>query len=182
MKTRLARAWFRDRGGVAAIEFSMLAVPFMLMVVGIIEMALLFLSGTLLEGGVASGARLIKTGQLQAMPGGQDAQVAAFLNEVCRTAGFVMNCNAFQYQIIKLDSFNDAAPPVVDEDGNLAQPAQYEDIDAGCIAVVRVSYLYPIYTPFFGSIFSNYPNNRRLLLSTTVFQTEPFEFNSGVNC
>lgn len=170
------RRWRRDENGATAIEFALLAVPFMLMVVGIIEMSLMFLAGSLLEGAVSDASRLVRTGQLQTMGGGEESQKEAFLDAVCDHAGMMLNCSNFQYQVMKIDSFNDDIAPRFDEDGELIDKNKFDldQISAGCIAVVRVLYYYPLLTPLFTTVFANGPNNTRMLISTTAFETEPY--------
>ena len=182
MRARPFIKWAKTEDATTAIEFSMLAVPFMLMVVGIIEMALLFTAGVLLQGGVGDAARLVKTGQLQAM-GSEDDQREAFLDAVCEQAQYLMECDDLQYQLIRLDSFNDDTTPQVDEDGNMVDPELFDigEVTAGCTALIRITYLYPLLTPFFGDIFGNYGRSR-LLVATAAFETEPYEFDTAEEC
>jgi hypothetical protein len=154
----------------------------MLMVVGIIEMSLMFLAGSVLEGAVADAARLIRTGQLQTMGSGETAQKEAFLKAVCDHSGMLLDCSKFQYQVIKIDSFNDDITPKFDEDGKLIDKDKFDldEISSGCLAVVRVLYYYPLLTPLLADFLSDSANNTHLLISTTAFQTEPYQ--SGGSC
>ncbi|HRC26194.1 MAG TPA: pilus assembly protein, partial [Alphaproteobacteria bacterium] len=43
------RSWRQDRSGSTAIEFSLVAIPFVIMMLGIIEIAILYTAGSLLE-------------------------------------------------------------------------------------------------------------------------------------
>jgi hypothetical protein len=167
--------------GTTAIEFALLAVPFMLMVVGIIEMSLMFLAGSVLEGSVADASRLIRTGQLQAIGDGEDAQKEAFLDAVCEHSNMLLDCSKFQYQVIKIDSFNDDISPKFDEDGELIDKNRFDldQISSGCLAVVRVLYYYPLLTPLLADVFSDSPNNTHLLISTTAFETEPYKTDAA---
>jgi Flp pilus assembly pilin Flp len=181
MRLKFARRWRGEEDGATAVEFALLAVPFMLLVVGIIEMSLMFLAGSLLEGAVNDAARLIRTGQLQTAGGSSDDQKEAFLKAVCDHAGMLLDCSRFQYQVIKLDSFNDDITPKFDEDGNLIDKDKFDldQITSGCIAIVRVMYYYPLLTPLLSTAFSDSPNNTHLLMSTTAFETEPYQFGSA---
>src|SRR5262245_49272866 len=51
--------------GAAAIEFALIAAPFLALLFAIMETALIFFSGQALETAVADSARLIMTGQAQ---------------------------------------------------------------------------------------------------------------------
>jgi len=65
MLGKLYKKWVRKDDGVTAVEFSLLLAPYMMLVLGIIEISLMFTSANLLEGATNSAARLIRTGQLQ---------------------------------------------------------------------------------------------------------------------
>lgn len=167
--------WLFRRDGTTAIEFSLLALPFMLTIVAIIELSLFFVSDSLLQGAVADAARTIRTGQLQS-----DADpLTAFKNKLCAHAAIFLDCDSIQYQVRKLDTFDDDLTPEVDEDGNMVPPDTFEvdQIQAGCVAMVRVTYRYQFVTPFFAQIFGNYSGNRRLQMATLVFQAEPYDFD-----
>tara|TARA_B100000508_G_scaffold8106_1_gene5913 strand:+ start:64 stop:630 length:567 start_codon:yes stop_codon:yes gene_type:complete len=180
----IAKIFFRssfvkEESGVAAVEFSLVGLPFIFMIVGVIEMSMMFASQSLLEYGTSQGARLIRTGQVQ-QGGGEDAFRDAVCDAVSITVdrGFI-DCDDVQYQVITLDDFSDAAdepPPEFDEDGNLED----QGFDAGevnDIVMIRVAYRYPILTPLMGTLLTNNSDNSRIMVSTTVLQTEPYEFS-----
>lgn len=166
--------WCRNEKGAAAIEFSLVAVPFTLMVIGIIEVCLLFTAGSLLEGAVYDASRKIRTGQVENSADPEQT----FADALCDHAGVLLDCSDFQYDVRVLGTFADAVAvpaPQVDENGNMVD----QGFDAGGVSdiiMVRVSYRYPLMTPLIGDIFGQYGGNKRLLVSTTVFQTEPYKF------
>lgn len=170
--------------GTTAIEFSLLVMPFLLTIFCIIELAVYFAYNMILQGAVQDASRLIRTGQLQQMSEADDA-LAAFLDAVCDGA-FLMDCDAFEYQVEQLDDFDDAdIAPSIDDDGVMDPPSQFNigDVTAGCVALVRVTYPYQFITPFFADVWSDYPNNVKLLVSTVVFQVEPYDFEvDDPNC
>ncbi len=170
----------RREDGSTAIEFALLAVPFMVTAVGLIELALFFTSASLMEWAVQDAGRLIRTGQLQQTAGDP---LEEFLDAVCDRAGYTMDCDNIQYQVQKLDEFSDN-DPAMDEDGNMVPPAQFDvaQITAGCIGLVRVSYPFPFMTPLFGEAWGNYGTSR-LIMSTIVFRTEPYTLGAvAANC
>ena len=61
---RLAAAAKNGRGAVA-VEFALLAIPFFVVLFGILETGYLFLVAIVLEGATADGARQIRTGFVQ---------------------------------------------------------------------------------------------------------------------
>src|SRR6266705_3556198 len=75
---RLARRFVRQQSGVAAVEFGMVAVPFLALIFAILESSVIFFAGQALETAVADSGRLIMTGQAQQ----QGFDQAAFKNSV----------------------------------------------------------------------------------------------------
>ncbi|HEY8191153.1 MAG TPA: TadE/TadG family type IV pilus assembly protein [Alphaproteobacteria bacterium] len=166
------RSWFQKNEGTTAIEFSLLAVPFVFFVIGIIELSILFLNEALLNGAVYDAARMIRTGQAQQ----SDDPEAMFADALCDHAGLLLDCNNIEYQVETLESFDDAElEPEVDEDGHIID-TPFDAGEISDIVIVRVLYLYPLMTPFIGRFFSDFPDNRKLLMATTVFETEPYDF------
>ena len=172
---KIFRRYIDRRDGTTAIEFSLLAVPFMLTCISLIELSLYFASASMLESAAQSSARLIKTGQLQQTTGDP---LTEFLDEVCNQAGFLMDCSKFQYQVIKMNDFNSDTTPTLDSDGNMTPPDQFEvnSMTAGCVGLVRITYPFQFITPFFSSVWGEY-GGTRIIMSTVAFQVEPYDFN-----
>lgn len=178
MILRSINRWIRKEDGVTAVEFSLVGVPFVFMIIGIIEMAMMFTTQSVIEYGTSQGARLIRTGQVQ-----QGGGEAAFRAAVCGAAAITparnfIDCDDLQYQVVALDSFGDAQDfddPTFDEDGNLENQS-FDAGDVNDVVMIRVAYRYPIMTPLMGTMLTNNSDNSRIMLSTTVLQTEPYEF------
>ncbi len=166
------KRWWRGCEGVTAVEFSMVGVPFVLMTIGIIEMALMFTSQSVLQEATFTASRLIRTGQLQSAPGGNQEQM--FRDAVCGFASILIPCAKIQFQVTEVPSFSDATdePPTFDEDGNL-EDTGFDPGAENSIIVVRVVYNYPIRTPLMRPILATRGDNRTMM-STIVLQTEPY--------
>ncbi len=79
----------RQQDGAAAVEFALVAAPFLAMVFAIIETAIVFFAGQALETAAADSARLIMTGQAQ--NAGYDQ--TKFKEAVCAKIYGLFNCN-----------------------------------------------------------------------------------------
>lgn len=168
------RQWLRRDEGATAVEFSMVAVPFVFLIVGTIEMALMFTAQSVLQESTFTAARLIRTGQIQQSDGGDPE--AMFREQVCGFSELMIPCNEIKFRVQTLPSFADAAdePSPFDADGVFAD----EGFDPGGendIVMIRVAYNYPIRTPLMQNILANYGGNKRAMLSTIVLQTEPYQ-------
>ncbi len=165
--------WVRREEGTTAIEFSLLAIPFVFLVVGIIELSLMYASASMLEGATGSAARLIRTGQIQ-QAGGDPQQM--FQDALCGYALALINCNDIQIEVQVMASYTDFAglAPVFDEDGDLV-PSGFDVGGVSDRMLVRTAYRYTMATPFIGALLAG-PGGSRLFMSTIVLQTEPYEF------
>lgn len=173
--TKFVKRWFKDTEGATAVEFSMVGIPFILMIVGIIEMAMMFTAQSLLQESTFSAARLIRTGQLQQATGGGDPQ-DAFRTAVCSFAELLIPCADIQFQVQQVPSFADAddMPPLFDADGNM-QNTGFDPGEENDVVLIRVVYNYPIITPLMQPVLTNTNGASRRMISTIVLQTEPYK-------
>jgi Flp pilus assembly pilin Flp len=173
MPTKIKGKWCRDECGATAVEFALVGIPFVLVVIGIIEMGLMFTSQSLLEASTAQAARQVRTGAVQQGGGEQ-----LFIDELCDFSSALIPCESLQYQVVPMDSFGDAQDfpdAVFDEDGNL-EDQQFDAGGVSDVVMIRTAYMYPIKTPMFRLMLTNTNGDKRAMLSTIVLQTEPYEF------
>ena len=62
---KFLKKFIKNEKGTTAIEFSLLAIPYLMLTLGIIEIAIMYASASLLEGATNSASRMIRTGELQ---------------------------------------------------------------------------------------------------------------------
>lgn len=169
-----ARNLLRDQHGATAVEFSLIALPFVFLIVGTIEIALMFTAQSVLQESTFTASRLIRTGQLQQGLAGDPE--AAFRESVCDFSALLIPCGQIQFQVKTLPSFADARDetPEFDEDGNLLDTG-FDAGGANDVVMIRVSYNYPIRTPMMQPVLSNVGGTKRALMSTIVMRTEPYE-------
>jgi Flp pilus assembly protein TadG len=158
----------RKEDGAAAIEFGMVAAPFLLLMFAIMETAFVFFAGQTLETAVADSSRLIMTGQAQT----QGFNQTKFKEEVCARIYGLFDCaNGVHIDVKKYTEFNsvDLTPPL-DSNGNFQNNQTYTPGCPGDIVVVRLFYKWPIYV----SLLQNMSGNNRLLIATAAFRNEPY--------
>ncbi len=149
----------------------MVGVPFILMTIGIVEMALMFTAQSNLQQAAFEASRLIRTGQLQT-GGGDQEQV--FRDAVCDMM-ILAPCADIQMQVEAIPSFADAddLEPEYDADGNL-EDSPFDAGEPDSVVLVRLVYNYPIRTPLMAPAFTNKGDSSRRLVSTVVLQNEPY--------
>ena len=166
------RGFVRHEEGSTAIEFAVVAAPFLALVFAILETALVFFAAQTMETAVADASRLIMTGQAKA--GGFDK--AKFKDEVCKHIVAMFDCKGgMQVDVQTYANFAiaDTSKPL-DADGKLKTNFVYSPGCPGDIVVVRVMYLWPLYITTFGFTLADMAGNKRLLISTAAFRNEPF--------
>ncbi|HBR68483.1 MAG TPA: pilus assembly protein [Rhodospirillaceae bacterium] len=169
------RRWVKGTEGTTAIEFALLAIPYVFLTVGIIELSIMYTAASLLEGATGSAARLIRTGQLQQQEAMQPEDM--FRQALCDYATVLINCNDIQIEVQTLNSFDDYTGPTFDADGNLVS-AGFDAGGAQDNVLVRVAYRYTMMTPFIGPLLAG-ADNSHLFVSTIVLQTEPYQFGGA---
>lgn len=174
-------AFVRDSKGATAVEFALIATPFLAILAALIQTFLLFFAQSILESAVRQSARQILTGQVQSQDAGlsQSAAATAFKNNVvCKYTSVLFTCDASLMIDVQVasnwSSANTGMPTLTyKSDGTVANTWQFNPGTAGDIVVVRVMYLWPI---FFGPIafnMANQPNGSRLIMASAAFQNEP---------
>ena len=167
------RRFRRDESGTSAIEFGIVALPFLVLLFAIIETSLVFFSGQVLETAVSDSARLILTGQAQA--GGLNQ--TTFKNAVCERITGLLDCaNGIYVDVRTFSTFGSINfNPPLDADGKL-KPGDfiYQPGGAGEIVVVRLFYQFPISVPKLIPSLINMYGDKHLLIATAAFRNEPF--------
>jgi Flp pilus assembly protein TadG len=174
LPVRVVRRFARQQRGAAAVEFGLIAVPFIALLFAILETALVFFAGQTLETAVSEAGRLGMTGQAQAAGWSQDD----YKKQVCTLlVGRLFDCSNGVYVDVKSYSTFSAvnnAPPV-DGSGQFdTTKMNYATGSPGCIVAVRLFYQWPIYVSFLGDNLANQNGGNRLLVATSVFRNEPY--------
>jgi Flp pilus assembly protein TadG len=171
------KSWLRKDSGVVAIEFAMLSMPFIVLLMGIVEISVLYASSIVLEGGAAEAGRLIRTGQAQ---GSTDPE-AAFKDKLCDEVSGIIPCAQIQYEVIKMadnafPSIADYAPQF-DAAGNFI-PQGFNAGSSSDVILIRAVYQHDFLVPFLGILINGTGSQKVTLMSTTVIKNEPFTFGS----
>jgi Flp pilus assembly protein TadG len=160
--------------GAAAVEFGIVAVPFVAALFAISQTGLLFLAEQSLETTAADTSRLILTGQAQ----NQGLDQATFQNAVCARLSVLMKCSGIMIDVRTYNNFSSANTSLpIDQNGNLQNNFVYQPGAAGDIVVVRLMYQWPISLSLLGlgKSLSNLGNGQDLLMATVAFRTEPYQ-------
>lgn len=188
---RLVRRFGRHQQGATAVEFALIALPFLALLFAIIETALVFFASQTLENAAAEAGRMVMTGQAQT----QNWDAAKFKEKICapqpqpgqqaapQTAvNALFDCSQIFVDVRNYsDSFAGVktAPPVTTDPTTNTTDLDTSKMDfkpggPRCITVVQIFYRWPIYVSLLNDSLSNLTNWKRLLVATAVFRNEPY--------
>jgi Flp pilus assembly protein TadG len=166
--------------GASALEFALIAAPFLAMTVALLETALVFFASRVLDEVTEEGSRYIMTGQAQ----NSSMTQSGFQNYLCtgaNTAALVsalFKCSGLMVNVQSYNSFSSAstASPTLtfNAQGAVDNTWSYSPGGPNSIVVVQVMYQWPIVLGPLGFNLSNLANGNRLLMSTAVFKNEPY--------
>ncbi len=162
----------RSSDGATALEFGIVALPFLGLLIAIFETTMIFFTQSAIESGVATAGRMIRTGQVQS----QSISADDFKTLVCNSLSGYLNCSA--NLSVDVRSFSDfsavSLPDAVDGDGNLNQNLDYSVGGSTDVVVVRAFYVWDIVTPDHFTGLSNMSGGKRLIAAAAAFRNEPF--------
>ncbi len=165
----------RKEDGTTAIEFSLLLFPYMILTLGILELAIMFTAQSLLEGATNEASRMIRTGELQQMNVANEEEI--FRDALCGIAVAFIDCDNVVVEVEQLNSFFDDTAPTYDGDGNIVSNG-FNPGGSDEPVMVRTSYRYTMITPIVGPLIMG-PDSSTLFVSTVIMQTEPYDFQGA---
>jgi Flp pilus assembly protein TadG len=170
---RAAQRFARRQDGTAAIEFAIVAAPFLALLFAIIETALVYFAGQVLEAATTDSTRLIMTGQAQTQ-GWNESQ---FKQTVCSRL-FFFNCANLYLDIrdYPMGTSISTGSPITNgkiDPTKISYTAGAATPGApGNVLVVTAYYPWQIYAAM---TLANMPGGTRLLTATSVLRVEPYE-------
>src|ERR1700730_11231665 len=165
------RRFHRNRRGSAAVEFALVAPVFFALLFAIIETAIVFFAGQVLETVTQNSARLIMTGQAQT--GGWLA--ADFHSKVCGQIPALFNCANVYVDVQSYSTFSSInISSQIDSNNNFINNMQYSPGTQGQVVVLRLFYQWPLFVTGLGYNIANLTGSKRLLTAAAAFQNEPY--------
>ena len=165
----------KSRRGSVAVEFAMIAPLFFAMLFAIIETAIVFVAGQVLETSVQDTARLVLTGQVSSTSGTTMQQLR---DNICNRASAMFTCANLVVDVKTYSAFSTAdftSKPI--DACTSTNTSGFILGNPGDVMVVRAFYKWPLYVTglgyYIGGTNSGVRCNLKLLTSTSVFRNEP---------
>lgn len=161
-----------DESGVSAVEFAIVAAPLLLLLLGVLQVAIVYFANFSLENAVERAARLVRTGQAQSM------SASDLKTKVCEGLSAPLTCAGLKLDVRSYSSFAGAAGNLtqpLDSKGNIKSGFSYTPGARGDVMVIRAFYPLDIGALLPEEIsLSNMASNKRVLVATAAFRNEPF--------
>ena len=178
----LWRRWRKDESGVTAIEFGLVAMPFMMLLFGIISVCLYFFTNFTLENAVWQTSRALRTGQVQQSKGAYSAASTnedrknAFKQALCNLAPTFLDCNKVVVIVQSTGNFGGIVEPKCATNGVMVDQTAATFDTGNASSVVLVTVCYP--WDFGGKLpfvkIGNLQNGAVLMQASVAFRTEPY--------
>ncbi|NJO32651.1 MAG: pilus assembly protein [Rhodospirillales bacterium] len=177
------RRWQADQSGFTAVEFAIVAMPFLMLLFGTISVCLFYFTNFTLENAVWQASRGIRTGQFQQGEGSysgitsDEDRKKAFKQALCAKAPPYIDCN----KVVVLaqsnsGGFGSITQPVCATDGTMVDQSKAEFNPGGASSVVLITACYPWgfggNLPFFA--LNNMKDGSLLMQASVAFRTEPY--------
>ncbi len=164
----------RSEGGAVAVEFAIVALPFLSLVFAILELAVVLLIFSTLENAMADAARTIRTGALQTAGG---ATATSFKTSICNNLGWLQSdCQAkLQVDVRTMSQFTNPSEPDPFATGTFdSTKVLFSPGAQGSIVLVRAWYPWQLFLPTMNQALSRAKNGVALIQATTTFKNEPY--------
>ena len=162
----------RDQNGNVLIEFALVTPLFVLLIVGTLEVSVMFFTSSVIEGATVEAARQIRTGQVQE----SGDPMTTFQNQLCDSLFNVIDCSKVKFNVQTFSSFGEVSMPIeIDEDGEIVNNG-FSPGDSGAVTVVRSLYRWKFMTPLISNLMPAGLGGH-LIVSTVAFQNEPYNVN-----
>jgi Flp pilus assembly protein TadG len=172
----------RDDRGFTAVEFAIVAMPFIMLLFGILSVCLYFFTTFTMENAVWQASRAIRTGQFQQSQGTYAGIVTladrqnAFKQALCAKAPAFIDCSKAAVIVQSNTSFGGIVEPKCTQNGTLINPATaaFNAGSASSVVLVTVCYAWTFggHLPFIR--LGNLSNGALLIQASVAFRTEPF--------
>lgn len=184
-----------DASGATAVEFGLIAIPFMALLGAVIQIAFMTWAQQNLDFTFQKAARAVFTGQLQTANAGSGATAAAMLtsirNSMCgpssgNGASTVYNCSGVKIDLKLGTNFASTtfSPPVDPgtKTWSTGFGTNYACAPPGSIVIATAAVEFPLFFRLWNAGLSSFSDGGVLLQSTAVFRTEPYAASGSSPC
>lgn len=171
---RAGRLLAEDRRGTTIIEFAFVVGPLLALIIAVVQTTLAFFAQQNLDTVSEVATRQLMTGSAQQ----SNKSAAQIKSDVCAKLPSFMKCANVMIDVRAASNFSDvdtSNPTITFQNGQINNSWQFTPGGPGQITVARVMYVWDVSKGPLGFDLSTMSNGKRLLVSTSVFKTEPYQ-------
>lgn len=165
------------RAGSAAIEFALIVPIFLVLLMGTMEVGIMFLGQSVLQNATNDAARMIRTGQVAGWNLNQTQAQAQFRTTICNGIAPILACNSnLQIDVESFSNFSSLSYTNPLTANNTLDPnlANFSPGTVCSVVLVRVFYTWSVITPLLTPFMVNMANNQHLMTAAAAFRNEPY--------
>lgn len=154
------------------VEFALVAVPFFLLIFGILEVGLVFWATFELENATEDAGRMVRTGQVF----DQNMGESELKTEICNRTTILFDCQSkLRIDARSGQSFGAMSmPTALDDAKQMKDSFSWSPGGSNDVVIFTAFYEWPLINLISQAGFGNMGNGNRLLRASAVFRSEPF--------
>jgi Flp pilus assembly protein TadG len=171
------------RRGTSAVEFALIAAPFLATLIAILEVTIYLFAQQVLQNAALEAGRLFMTGQaqnsfVQNNETTTTQQLAQFKSDVCPMISALFNCNSLMVNVQAYADFagaNASEPALAfNAQGQVSNTWSFTPGTPGQVMVVQLIYQWPIVSGPLGYVLASLGNGSTELMGVSAFRVEPY--------
>jgi Flp pilus assembly protein TadG len=174
-RARTVARFCLSRGGTTAVEFALIAPPFLALLIAILQTTSYLFAQQDLQTAVVAAGRLILTGQVQnANLSQSDFQT----DDVCPLLPALFTCTNLYVNVQTYNDFAAASTTIpsltISSSGTVSSTGAYSLGGPGDVIVLQLVYPWKIITGPLGALLPNFSNGYSEIMGITAFRVEPY--------
>lgn len=174
-RTRAVARFCLSRGGTTAVEFALIAPPFLALLIAILQLASYLFAQQALQTATTAAGRLILTGQVQ---NANLTQTLFKTNDVCPLLPALFTCSNLYVNVQSYNDFGAASTTIptlsISSSGTVSSTGAYSLGGPGEVMVLQLVYPWKIITGPLGALLPNFSNGYSEIMGITAFRVEPY--------
>jgi Flp pilus assembly protein TadG len=164
----------RTRQGATAVEFALIAPPFLATLIAILEVTVFLFAQQVLQNAAVEAGRLFMTGQAQ----NSNLTESQLVSDICPMISALFSCSSLMVNVQSYSSVSgaSASEPTLtyNTQGQVTNSWTFDPGNAGELMVVQLIYQWPIVTGPFGYVISDLGNGTAEMMGVSAFRVEPY--------
>jgi Flp pilus assembly protein TadG len=164
----------RSERGATAVEFALVAGPLLAVLIGAMQISIVFYFDQLLQTAAVQAGRSLMVGSAQK----QSLTASQFKTAVCANLPSAFTCSKLMIDVQSANAFTGLStspiPLTYDTSGNVTNTFSYNPGGQGSVVIIRLLYAWPVFGGGFTLGLDDQGNGTHLMVGTSVFKNEPY--------